>query len=143
MSSAVSLVLNLDGTVQLDDFGKLGRAYGETDENDTSFVSVVVDLLTGQFKNPVAVLPARSCLIDGEVIGTDEADIAIFNLPHFLAQRARCRASPKARILRRLPIEDRKARLARLLRKPPYGITTLANSAAIRTPKQRTTASDH
>ena len=53
-----SLVPNFDVTVHivLDDYGKAGRAYRETDEEDTTIGSVVDDLLTGQFNNPVRVV---------------------------------------------------------------------------------------
>jgi hypothetical protein len=52
------LVPHFDVTVHvvLDDFGKAGRAYRETDEADTSLESVIDDLLTGQFNNPVRVV---------------------------------------------------------------------------------------
>ena len=40
----------------LDDFGKAGRAYRETDEAQASFETVVDDLLTGQLNNPVRVV---------------------------------------------------------------------------------------
>ena len=42
--------------VVLDDFGKAGRAYRETSEEDTTLGSVVDDLLTGQYNNPVRVV---------------------------------------------------------------------------------------
>ena len=56
-SAMPGLVPHFDVTVHivLDDFGKEGRAYRETDEEDTNFGSVVDDLLTGQFNNPVRV----------------------------------------------------------------------------------------
>ena len=51
-------VPNFDVTVHivLDDFGKAGRVYRETAEEDTTVGSVVDDLLTGQFNNPVRVV---------------------------------------------------------------------------------------
>jgi hypothetical protein len=53
-----SLVPHFDVTVHivLDDFGKAGRVYREIDEEDTTVGSVVDDLLTGQFNNPVRVV---------------------------------------------------------------------------------------
>jgi hypothetical protein len=53
-----SLVPHFDVTVHivLDDVGKVGRAYRETDEEDTTLGSVVDDLLSGQFNNPVRVV---------------------------------------------------------------------------------------
>jgi len=58
MPSSASLVPNFDVAVHivLDDFGKLGRAYRETDEAAASFVDVVDALLSGQFSNPVRVV---------------------------------------------------------------------------------------
>ena len=57
-SAMPSLVPHFDVTVHivLDDFGKAGRAYRETAEEDTTLGSVVDDLLTGQFNNPVRVV---------------------------------------------------------------------------------------
>jgi hypothetical protein len=56
--AASSLVPHFDVTVHivLDDYGKAGRVYRETDEEDTTIGSVVDDLLTGQFNNPVRVV---------------------------------------------------------------------------------------
>lgn len=53
-----SLVPDFDVAVHLvlDDFGKLGRAYRETDEARASFGEVVEDFLTGQFSNPLRVV---------------------------------------------------------------------------------------
>ena len=58
MPSAASLAPNFDVEVHivLDDFGKAGRVYRETAEEDTTLGSVVDDLLTGQFNNPVRVV---------------------------------------------------------------------------------------
>ncbi len=58
MPSSASLVPHFDITVHivLDDFGKAGRAYRETAEEDTNLGSVIDDLLTGQFNNPVRVV---------------------------------------------------------------------------------------
>ena len=57
-SPAPGLVPHFDVTVHivLDDYGKAGRVYRETDEEDTTIGSVVDDLLTGQFNNPVRVV---------------------------------------------------------------------------------------
>jgi len=58
MPSAASLAPNFDVEVHivLDDFGKAGRVYRETAEEDTTIGSVFDDLLTGQFNNPVRVV---------------------------------------------------------------------------------------
>jgi hypothetical protein len=42
--------------IVLDDFGKAGRVYRETAEPDANLESVIDDLLTGQFNNPVRVV---------------------------------------------------------------------------------------
>ena len=40
----------------LDDFGGIGRAWRETDVEDTDYETVINDLLEGQFANPVRVI---------------------------------------------------------------------------------------
>ena len=40
----------------LDDFGSMGTAYRETDEANCNQQSVIDDLLTGQFNNPLRVV---------------------------------------------------------------------------------------
>ena len=40
----------------LDEYGKAGRVYRETDEQGASLETVVDDLITGQFNNPVRVV---------------------------------------------------------------------------------------
>ena len=57
-SAMPGLVPHFDVTVHivLDDFGKAGRVYRETAEEETTLGSVVDDLLTGQFNNPVRVV---------------------------------------------------------------------------------------
>jgi hypothetical protein len=58
-SPTPGLVPHFDVTVHivLDDFGKAGRTYRETAEDEaTTLGSVVDDLLTGQFTNPVRVV---------------------------------------------------------------------------------------
>jgi hypothetical protein len=49
-----------DETVCLvaDDFGKLGRAWREADYEATDLETVIQDLLTGQYRNPVRVVPS-------------------------------------------------------------------------------------
>lgn len=55
---APSLVPSFDVTVYtvLDDFGRNGRAYVETDETRADLESVIKQLLTGQYRNPVRVV---------------------------------------------------------------------------------------
>ena len=47
-----------DETVYLvaDDFGRLGRAWRETDYEATDLETVIQDLLTGQYSNPIRVV---------------------------------------------------------------------------------------
>ena len=76
----------------------------------------------------VTALPGRSCLIDGEAIACDDNGLAVFDL----IGRHRNHASAilcafdlleiDGEDLRRAPIEQRKLRLARLLRSPHHGI---------------------
>ena len=72
----------------------------------------------------VAALPGRSCLIDGEAIACDDNGLAVFDLirRHRNHGDAILCAFDLLEIdsedLRRVPIEQRKHRLARLLRRP-------------------------
>jgi ATP-dependent DNA ligase len=77
----------------------------------------------------VMALPVRSCLIDGEVIVTDEVGLAVFELirsfrhDHAAVLCAFDLLELDGEDLRRLPIEMRKAGLTQLLlRKPSPGI---------------------
>lgn len=73
-------------------------------------------------------LPARSCLIDGEAIVTDDAGLAVLEL--IRRQRASAAALLYAfdlleldgEDLRRLPIEIRKRRFAKLLKGAPSNV---------------------
>jgi hypothetical protein len=55
---APSLVPSFDVTVHLvlDDFGKLGRAYLETDEEHADRETVIRNLLLGEYKKPLRVV---------------------------------------------------------------------------------------
>ena len=53
---APSLVPSETVYVVLDDFGKLERAYRETDENEADLESVIDGFRTGQFTKPVRVI---------------------------------------------------------------------------------------
>jgi hypothetical protein len=58
-SRTPSIVPNgTDQTVYLvlDDFGRLGRAYRETDVERADLESVISDLMSGQYSNPVCVV---------------------------------------------------------------------------------------
>ena len=76
----------------------------------------------------IAKLPVRSCLIDGEAIVCDANGLAVFDL-----LRRRWHSDDVILCafdlleldgtgMRRVPIEERKAALAKLLRRPPGGI---------------------
>src|SRR5215212_5333819 len=58
MRSSPSIVPGVDRDVclVLDDFGRLGLAWRETDVEDTGFETVVRDLLDGQYSSPVRVI---------------------------------------------------------------------------------------
>jgi len=53
---APNLVPSHTAYVVLDDFGKLGRAYRETDENQADLDSLIDNFRTGQFSKPVRVI---------------------------------------------------------------------------------------
>jgi hypothetical protein len=55
---APGLVPSFDATVHLvlDDFGKLGRAYLETDEERADRETLVQNLLVGHYKKPIRVV---------------------------------------------------------------------------------------
>jgi ATP-dependent DNA ligase len=76
----------------------------------------------------VATLPVSSCLIDGEAIVSDDSGLAVFELirsfrhDHAAVLCAFDLLELDGQDLRRVPIKDRKARLARLLPKPLRGM---------------------
>ena len=58
MRSSPSIIPGIDRDVYLvlDDFGRIGWAWRETDVEDTDYETVINDLLEGQFANPVRVI---------------------------------------------------------------------------------------
>src|SRR5215208_6537650 len=58
MSSSPSIVPGIDRDVYLvlDDFGRIGCAWRVTHVEETDFETVIIDLLEGQFSNPVRVI---------------------------------------------------------------------------------------
>jgi hypothetical protein len=76
----------------------------------------------------VAALPARSCLIDGEAIVSDDSGLAVFELirsfrhDHAAVLCAFDLLELDGEDLRRLPIEQRKQMLVRLLHGPYPGL---------------------
>jgi hypothetical protein len=47
---------DVDVYLVLDDFGKLGRAYREADEEEANRETVIRDLMEGQYNNPVRIV---------------------------------------------------------------------------------------
>ena len=58
MRSSPSIIPGIDRDVYLvlDDFGRIGWAWRETDVEDTDYETVINDLLEGQFANTVGVI---------------------------------------------------------------------------------------
>jgi hypothetical protein len=72
MPSSPSIVPGIDRDVYLvlDDFGRLGSAWRETDVEKTDLDTVIADLLHGQFINPVRVIGfTRRRMVAGRVRG--------------------------------------------------------------------------
>ena len=44
----------------LEDFGRLGRAWRETDEDATDRETLILNLLSGEYKNPVGIVAFNS-----------------------------------------------------------------------------------
>src|SRR3954447_16089694 len=53
-----SIVPRIDRDIYLvlDDYGRVGRAWAETDEDHTSLDAVITDLLHGQYRRPLRVI---------------------------------------------------------------------------------------
>ena len=64
-----------DETVYLvaDNFGRLGRSWRESDYEATGLQTVLQDLLTGQYSNPVRVEKHLKKIIDGSDIQFSES----------------------------------------------------------------------
>jgi hypothetical protein len=58
MPRSPSIVPGIDRDVYLvlDDFGRIGWSWRETHVEETDFETVIIDLLEGQFSNPVRVI---------------------------------------------------------------------------------------
>ena len=59
MRSSPSIIPDIayrDVYLVLDDFGRLGRSWRETDEQSSDRAALVQDLLEGQYNNPVLVI---------------------------------------------------------------------------------------
>jgi hypothetical protein len=75
MRESPSIIPGIDRDVYLvlDDFGRIGWAWRETDVEDTDYETVINDLLEGQFANPVRVIGFN---IEGEGRKTCRASYA-------------------------------------------------------------------
>jgi hypothetical protein len=64
-----------DQTVYLfaDDFGKIGRAWRETDLEATDLETVIQDLLTGQYNNPIRIVAFNTAERWSEDVSEDVA----------------------------------------------------------------------
>jgi len=85
----------------------------------------------------ITSLPVRSCLIDGEAIVCDTHGLAVFDLLRRwggddVVLCAFDLLELDGHDLRRAPIEERKATLAKLLRRPVDGIAATVHSQAVR-----------
>jgi hypothetical protein len=47
---------NIDVYVVLDDFGSIGRSYREVDEAETDRATLIRNLISGQYNNPVRIV---------------------------------------------------------------------------------------
>jgi hypothetical protein len=82
-----------DQTVYLvaDDFGKPGRAWREADVDTTDFETVIQDLLSGQYSNPIRVIAFNTAEHWSEDVSEDVAhelrrrcDLQMRDVPFFL-----------------------------------------------------------
>jgi hypothetical protein len=82
-----------DQTVYLvaDDFGERGRAWRETDCDTVDFETVIQDLLTGQYNNPIRVIAFNTAERWSEDVSVDVAhelrrrcDLQMRDVPFFL-----------------------------------------------------------
>jgi hypothetical protein len=66
-----------DQTVYLvaDDFGKVGRAWRETDYEASDLEAIVQDLLTGQYSNPIRVIAFNTAERWSEDVSEDVAQV--------------------------------------------------------------------
>jgi hypothetical protein len=64
-----------DQTVYLvaEDFGKLGRAWREADYEETDLETVILDLLSGQYNNPICVVAFNTAERWSEDVSQDVA----------------------------------------------------------------------
>jgi hypothetical protein len=77
--------------IVLDDFGRSGRAYHETDVEHTDLEAVIMDMLEGQYKNPVRVIGFNTAEGWSQDVSADVAqelrhrcDLQQRDVPHYL-----------------------------------------------------------
>jgi hypothetical protein len=58
----------------VDDFGRNGRAYRETDVENADLETVIIDLLDGQYKNPIRVIGFNTAEGWSQDVSADVAD---------------------------------------------------------------------
>jgi hypothetical protein len=75
----------------LDDFGPKGRAYPETDNERTDLEAVIMDLLEGQYRNPVRVVGFNTAEKWSQDVSADVAhelrrrcDLQLRDVPFYL-----------------------------------------------------------
>ena len=75
----------------VDDFGRHGRAYRETDVESADLETVIIDLLDGQYKNPVRVVSFNTAEKWSQDVSADVAqelrrrcDLQMRDVPFFL-----------------------------------------------------------
>lgn len=97
-----------DETVYLvaDDFGRLGRAWRETDYEATDLETVIRDLLSGQYSNPVRVVAFNTAERWSEDVSEDVArelrrrcDLQMCELPSTLSDFVERHEGPERRQL--------------------------------------------
>jgi len=93
----------------LDDFGRLGRAYPETDPERADLESTITDLMSGQFNNPVRVVAFNTAERWAEDASEDIAreimrrlDLAGEELPSSLEAFAERHLGPERQLTLRL-----------------------------------------
>jgi hypothetical protein len=73
MRSIVANDNDHDVYLVVDDFGRNGRCYRETNVEDTDLETVIADLLSGQYKNPVRVVAFNTAEKWSHVVSADVA----------------------------------------------------------------------
>jgi hypothetical protein len=79
--------------IVLDDFGRKGRAFRETDEEPTDLEAVIMDMLEGQYQNPIRVVGFNTAEKWSHDVSGDVAyelrrrcDLQLRNVPFYLEE---------------------------------------------------------